>query len=155
MFNLPTSPICSISPLLSTEQRISPPYSPWPLGGEQIILHLVLQGNEGSDGVEERQPVRVVDHQLQVPHQHSQVHGPTQGKRQSYHPLSQSSLLCPTVRHTDGGASQVLDQWPLRCASQARIAIVTLLSNVFHNSNTVRQGAHLKLRFPQLDFFET
>lgn len=62
------------------------PSQAWPLtwgldapgasGCQLVILHLVLQWDQGPDGVEEWQAVGLIDDQLQVSHEHSHVHGP-------------------------------------------------------------------------------
>lgn len=50
--------------------------SPGPLGGEKVVLHLVFEWNERSDGVKQGQALWFVDNQLQVPNKHRQVHRP-------------------------------------------------------------------------------
>lgn len=45
-------------------------YSPRPLGREQVVLHLVFEWDQRSDGIEQRQALGFVDDQLQVPNEH-------------------------------------------------------------------------------------
>lgn len=49
---------------------------PGPLRGEQVVLHLVFERNEGSNGIKQREALGFIDHQLQVSHQHGQIHRP-------------------------------------------------------------------------------
>lgn len=59
--------------------------SPWPLGGEEVILHLVFKWNERPNGVKQRQALWFVDDQLQIPDQHREVHGPRGAERTHLH----------------------------------------------------------------------
>lgn len=51
------------------------PLSPGSLGRELVILHLVLQRNQGSDGIKQRKAFGLIYHQLQVADQDRNVHG--------------------------------------------------------------------------------
>lgn len=62
--------------------------SPWPLGGEEVVLHLVLKWNERSNGIEQGQALWFVDDQLQVPDQHGEVHGPGRAERTHLHSIT-------------------------------------------------------------------
>lgn len=67
----------TISPFLTRHYPLcsSFPLSPGSLGRELVVLHLVLQRNQGSDGIEQRKAFGLIYHQFQVTDQDRQVHG--------------------------------------------------------------------------------
>jgi hypothetical protein len=57
----------------------------------------VLQWDQGSNGIKQRQAVGFIDDQLQVSHEHSHIHGPLEMSEGGW--LSEASAgydLCPT-----------------------------------------------------------
>lgn len=50
--------------------------TPGASGCQLVILHLVLQWDQGPDGIKQGQTVGLIDDQLQVSHKHGHIHGP-------------------------------------------------------------------------------
>jgi len=66
-----------LNPFLTPHYRLRSwfPLSPGSLGRELVVLHLVLQRNQGSDGIKQRKAFGLIYHQLQVADQDRNVHG--------------------------------------------------------------------------------
>lgn len=58
------------------------PLSPGSLGRELVVLHLVLQRNQGSDGIKQWKAFGLIYYQLQVADQDRNVHGSVKGREE-------------------------------------------------------------------------
>lgn len=72
--------------------------TPGASGCQLVILHLVLQWDQGPDGIKQGQTVGLIDDQLQVSHEHGHIHGPlemTEGGQVSEAPITLAIAFVP------------------------------------------------------------